>query len=84
MKTVLPPAVLARRADALRASGVVVLHGEQLTSKWCKLAVREALTDPLRGNPTELEQIDAIYNRLRQCCALLFEGGELEKVLENL
>lgn len=84
VKTTIDPAVLARRAEALNAPGVVVHHGPQLKSRWRKLVVREALTDTLRGKPSEAEQIDAIYTRLRQWGSLLFEGGELEKALKNL
>jgi hypothetical protein len=78
------PKVLATLAESLRTPGVSVLHGSDLKkSPWRKLVVREALADTIRGKPTEAEQADAIYARLKHWSSVLFADGKLEKVLEG-
>ena len=79
---VIDPTVLAPLAESLRAPGVSVLHGSELKkSPWRKLVVREPLADTIRGKPTEAEQVDAIYARLKYWNSVLFADGQLEKVL---
>jgi hypothetical protein len=83
-KSMIDATVLGPRAEALRTLGVDILHGAQIKNKWRKLVVREALADTIRGKPTEVEQVDAIYGRLTQWCSILFQGGQLEKALEKM
>jgi hypothetical protein len=75
-KLVIDP-VCAQRADTLRATAVDVLHGAALKNKWRKLVVREPLIETIRAKPSDEDQVEAIYARLRGWCAALFPGGEL-------
>jgi hypothetical protein len=68
--------VIVQRADALRATGVDVMYGAALKNKWRKVVVREPLAETIRAKPTDEDQVEAIYARLRGWCENLFPDGE--------
>ncbi|SFR18449.1 hypothetical protein [Desulfoscipio geothermicus] len=76
---------LEEKIKKLRNSNVAisVFGPEELKNKWRKLVIRDSLADIIKGKDSEEKQVNAIHNRLKEWCVILFSDGKLDEAFDK-